>query len=64
MMKRRWGRIIGITSVVGVTGNPGPGQLCRGQGRADRHVQVARGRGGLAQHHRQLRRARLHRDRR
>ena len=22
-MKRRWGRIIGITSVVGVTGNPG-----------------------------------------
>ena len=23
MMKRRWGRIINITSVVGVTGNPG-----------------------------------------
>lgn len=23
MMKRRWGRMIGITSVVGVTGNPG-----------------------------------------
>ena len=23
MMKKRWGRIIGITSVVGVTGNPG-----------------------------------------
>ena len=23
LMKRRWGRIIGITSVVGVTGNPG-----------------------------------------
>ena len=23
MMKRRWGRIIGIASVVGVTGNPG-----------------------------------------
>lgn len=23
MMKRRWGRIVGITSVVGVTGNPG-----------------------------------------
>jgi 3-oxoacyl-[acyl-carrier protein] reductase len=23
MFKRRWGRIIGITSVVGVTGNPG-----------------------------------------
>ncbi|MEM7505506.1 MAG: 3-oxoacyl-[acyl-carrier-protein] reductase [Pseudomonadota bacterium] len=25
MMKNRWGRIIGITSVVGVTGNPGQG---------------------------------------
>jgi 3-oxoacyl-[acyl-carrier protein] reductase len=23
MMKRRWGRVIGITSIVGVTGNPG-----------------------------------------
>jgi 3-oxoacyl-[acyl-carrier protein] reductase len=23
MMKRRWGRILGVTSVVGVTGNPG-----------------------------------------
>ena len=23
MMKRRWGRIVGVTSVVGVTGNPG-----------------------------------------
>ena len=23
MMKKRWGRIVGITSVVGVTGNPG-----------------------------------------
>jgi 3-oxoacyl-[acyl-carrier protein] reductase len=25
MMKRRWGRIITITSIVGVTGNPGQG---------------------------------------
>jgi 3-oxoacyl-[acyl-carrier protein] reductase len=25
MMKQRWGRIIGITSIVGVTGNPGQG---------------------------------------
>jgi 3-oxoacyl-[acyl-carrier protein] reductase len=23
MMKRRWGRVIGVTSIVGVTGNPG-----------------------------------------
>ena len=25
MMKRRWGRIVGIASIVGVTGNPGQG---------------------------------------
>ncbi len=25
MMKQRWGRIIGVTSIVGVTGNPGQG---------------------------------------
>ena len=34
MMRRRFGRIIGITSVVGVTGNPGQAQLRRRQGRA------------------------------
>ncbi len=28
MMKRRYGRIINITSVVGVTGNPGQGNYC------------------------------------
>ena len=28
MMKRRDGRIIGITSIVGVTGNPGQGNYC------------------------------------
>ena len=41
MMKRRHGRIVSITSIVGVTGNPGPGQLCRSQGRHDRHEQGA-----------------------
>ena len=41
MMRRRFGRIINITSIVGVTGNPGQAQLCRRQGRPDRHVQVA-----------------------
>jgi 3-oxoacyl-[acyl-carrier protein] reductase len=34
MMKNRWGRIIGITSVVGVTGNPG--QECGVKSRHDR----------------------------
>lgn len=28
MMKRRWGRIVNITSVVGVTGNPGQANYC------------------------------------
>jgi 3-oxoacyl-[acyl-carrier protein] reductase len=28
MMRKRFGRIIGITSVVGVTGNPGQGNYC------------------------------------
>ncbi|TAK49927.1 MAG: 3-oxoacyl-[acyl-carrier-protein] reductase [Xanthobacteraceae bacterium] len=28
MMRKRYGRIIGITSVVGVTGNPGQGNYC------------------------------------
>lgn len=28
MMKRRYGRIIGITSIVGVTGNPGQANYC------------------------------------
>lgn len=28
MMKRRWGRIVNITSVVGVTGNPGQVNYC------------------------------------
>ncbi len=28
MMRRRWGRIINITSVVGVTGNPGQANYC------------------------------------
>lgn len=28
MMKQRWGRIIGITSVVGVMGNPGQANYC------------------------------------
>ena len=42
MMRRRQGRIISITSVVAVIGNPGQGNYCGLQGRADRHDQVAR----------------------
>ena len=61
MMRRRYGRIVNIGSVVGSTGNPGQGNYAAVQGRADRHDQGARGRGREPQHHRQLRRAGLHR---
>jgi hypothetical protein len=42
MMKKRYGRIINITSVIGQLGNP-DSQLRRGQGRAHRihHVRGA-----------------------
>ena len=36
MMKQRYGRIISITSVVGASGNAGPGQLRGRQGRRRR----------------------------
>ena len=53
MMKERRGRIVNITSIVGVTGNPGPGELLGRQGgRAWLH-QVAGARGGFARHHRE-----------
>ena len=63
MMKQRYGRIINITSVVGASGNAGPGQLRRGQGRRGRHDARAGARARQPQHHRQLRRAGLHRHR-
>ena len=62
MMRRRWGRIIRITSVVGATGNPGQANYAAAKAGHGRHDQGAGRRGRLARHHRQLRRARLHRD--
>ena len=38
MMKARWGRIVNISSVVGVTGNPGQANYAA-EGRGDRHVE-------------------------
>ena len=58
MMKQRYGRIVNITSVVGASGNAGPGQLRRGQGRRRRHDARAGARARQPRHHRQLRRAR------
>ena len=61
MMRRRAGRIIAITSVVGVTGNAGQSELHRRQGRHDRDDQVAGSGICQARRDRELHRARLHR---
>jgi 3-oxoacyl-[acyl-carrier protein] reductase len=63
MMKARFGRIINITSVVGEAGNPGPGQLRRGQGRCGWHEPRAGAGTRQPQHHGELRGAGLHRHR-
>ena len=56
MMRKRFGRIIAITSVVGVTGNPGQGNYTAVEGRTDRHDQDAGCGIRQAQRHRQLHR--------
>jgi 3-oxoacyl-[acyl-carrier protein] reductase len=62
MMKARWGRIVNITSVVGVTGNPGQGNYAASKagmmGMSKSLAQEVASRGD----HRELHRARLHRD--
>ena len=63
MMKARAGRIINITSVVGSSRQCRADQLCRGQGRHRRPVARAGAGDRQPQHHRQLRRAGLHRHR-
>ncbi len=63
MMKARKGRIINIASVIGVTGNAGTVELRCGEGRHHRVLEVAGARNRLARHHRQRRRAGLHRHR-
>ena len=57
-MMRAAGRIIGITSVVGVTGNPGQANYAASKaGMIGMSKALAAG-GRQPQHHRQLRRAR------
>ncbi len=60
MMKARFGRIISITSVVGVTGNPGQANYVASKAGADRHDQGGRAGAREPRHHRQRDRARLH----
>ena len=63
MVRKRYGRIVNITSVVGLMGNAGTGQLRRLEGGTDRPDQVGGARARLPQRHLQRRRAGLHRDR-
>ncbi len=63
MMKARAGRIVNISSVVGVTGNPGQANYVASKAGRDRHVQGAGGGGGEPGDHGELRGAGLHRER-
>ncbi len=63
MMKARAGRIINITSVVGASGNPGQVNYAAAKAGIAGMARVARARNRQPQHHRQLRRAGLHRHR-
>lgn len=63
MMRRRFGRIINITSIVGVTGNPGQANYCASKAGDDRFFEVAGAGNRHPQRHRQLRGARFHRKR-
>ena len=62
MMKRRYGRIINITSIVGVKGNPGQSNYAAAKAGLIGMSEVARGGGSLSRDHRQLYSARLHRQ--
>ncbi len=63
MMKARFGRIISITSVVGATGNPGQANYAASKAGCYRHEQGSGAGTGEPRHHRELRRAGLHRHR-
>ena len=56
MIKRRAGRIISITSIVGTTGNPGQANYAAAKAGLGGHVEVAGGRVRFPRHHRELRR--------
>ena len=62
MMRRRWGRIIAITSVVGATGNPGQANYAAAKAGMVGMSKALAAEVAHARHHRQLHRARLHRD--
>ena len=63
MMKKRWGRIIQITSVVGATGNPGQGNYAAAKAGLVGMSKSLAAEVATPQHHRQCRGPRLHPDR-
>ncbi len=61
MMKKRWGRIVSITSLVGAVGNPGQGNYGAAKAGVTGMTKSLAYEVALAQHHGQLRVAGLHR---
>ena len=61
MVRQRYGRVVNVSSVVGLSGNPGPGQLRGVQGRPDRDGQGHCAGGSQPEHHGQRGRAGIHR---